>query len=394
MIAKDIRIEGFDARTWTNLVSLFAPNVAYRTHKAPRASDAPEIHAGVLTERTRTGEDQPVTEPRGTLFLVVTPRGRVLSARHSVRGRVKGLTYEGHGSLESLAREHGARRVLVLREGAVEEVTERATARLERHDDYGAQLLTVMRTIRDAMDTGAIHVWPRPFAGVPIPTAPLISRAMDGVLPDDHAMVLGVFSRGTLWTFAALRRSAGEIDRVIGPDVVLRWTGPLGGDFRRDHRVIADAVTTNLAPVHLGIFAEVEDLTALLRSNEPGAWARAIVSRDIIVHPTPPYVAVALAADGVRAAAKRTESWLAGTGALEALSQLAPIASYVRGRVGEVASVTSLLGFDPLKLLAAWLERADDDVAGAKAPHADARASDDEGDAPREDAPPRTGEDE
>lgn len=373
MIAEDIRIEGFDARTWTNLVSLFAPNVAYRTQKAPRASDAPEIDE----------EDLEGTKARGTLFLVVTPKGRVLSARHSIRGRVKGLTYEGRGSLEMLAKDHGARRVLVIREGAVEELVERATARLERHDDYGAQLLTVIRAVRDATDSGSIEVWPRPFAGIPIPTAPLISRAMDGVLPDDHSLVLAVFSRGTLWSFAALRRSAGEVDRILGPDVVLRWTGALGGDFRRDHRIIAEAVATNLAPVHLGVFAEVDDLTALLRNDEPGAWARAIVSRDIIVHPTPPYVAVALAADGVRAAAKRTEAWLAGTGALEALGQLAPLASYLRGRVGEVASVTSLLGFDPLKLLAAWLERADDDVEGARET-AGARpdASDDEGDLP------------
>ncbi len=373
MIAEDIRIEGFDARTWTNLVSLFAPNVAYRTKKAPRASDAPEIDEEALEG----------TAAKGTLFVVVTPKGRVLSARHSVRGRVKGLTYEGAGSLETLASAHAARRVVVIREGAVEELVERATARLDRHDDYGAQMLTVIRAMRDAIDAGSIDVWPRPFAGIPIPTAPLISRAMDGVLPDGHALILAVFSRGTLWSFAALRRSSGEIDRIIGPDVVLRWTGALGGDFRRDHRVIAEAVAARLAPVHVGIFAEVDDLTALLRSNEPGAWARAIVSRDIIVHPTPPYVAVALAADGMRAVAKRTESWLAGTGALEAMSQLAPLASYVRDRVGEVASVTGMLGFDPLKLLAAWLERADDDVSGAEeTERARPDAIDDEGDGP------------
>jgi len=120
--------------------------------------------------------------------------------------------------------------------------------------------------------------------------------------------------------------------------------------------VISEAVGRHLAPVHLGIYADEQDLRALLRDPRPGAWTRAVVSRDIIVQPTPPYIAVALAADGMRAAARRTESWMEGTAVKNVLAQIAPLASFVRGRAAEVASVTQLLGFDPLKLLAAWLE--------------------------------------
>ena len=35
-------------------------------------------------------------------------------------------------------------------------------------------------------------------------------------------------------------------------------------------------------------------------------------------------------------------------------------ATYVRGRVSEVASVTATLGFDPLKVLSIWLRRAEE----------------------------------
>ena len=82
--------------------------------------------------------------------------------------------------------------------------------------------------------------------------------------------------------------------------------------------------------------------------------------------PTPPYVAVALGADAARAFAQRTTNWLGG---IDALASLGPVATYVRGRIAEIASVTQMLGFDPLKLLATTLARSDEANA------AEARAS-------------------
>ena len=45
MISSDVRIQGFDARAFTNLVSLFAPNVVWRNERDPLDSDAPENSA-------------------------------------------------------------------------------------------------------------------------------------------------------------------------------------------------------------------------------------------------------------------------------------------------------------------------------------------------------------
>ncbi|MCC6875873.1 MAG: hypothetical protein IT378_16315, partial [Sandaracinaceae bacterium] len=55
-------------------------------------------------------------------------------------------------------------------------------------------------------------------------------------------------------------------------------------------------------------------------------------------------------------------------GGIDALAPLAPIATFLRGRVAEVASVTATLGFDPLKLLASWLRRAEEQPDEAAAP--------------------------
>lgn len=346
MISGALRFEGFDSRSWTNLVSLFAPDVVNKLAREGADSDAPELEPHERAERAR-----------GSLIVVIDDRGRVLAAFHSVYGRVAGVRYDGPDSLAALAQEHAAQRCFVLREGVMEEIGERVARRVAADDDYVAQLLVVARAVREMNEAGLLLTWPRPLANVPIPTIGMVRRALDTVLPDEHALVLVVFSGGAPWTAMALRRQDGLIDRIAGPDLVMRWTGPLGGDWRRDYRVITDAVARHVAPVHLGVFTERRTLEELLRSPDPGAWAKAVAVRDVIVHPAPPYVAVALGADAVRAVAQRSARWLGG---IDALGQLAPLASFVRGRVAEVRSVNATLGFDPLQVLALWLRRAED----------------------------------
>lgn len=333
MISEDVRLEGFDARRWTRLVELFLP---------------PSVVEGQKDERAL-----------GTLVVVVSSSGRVRRAIHTRRGpmpALAGRTYGDPGLLATLAREHHAHRVVVIREGALEQVADEVALRLHRGDDYVSQWLVLIRAVREALDAGAMHVHPRPYAAIPVPTTPMISRALDGVIPDGTAIVLATFDGDQLATLVALRRERGEIDRVVGPDVVLGWTGALGGDWRRDHRILTDRVAEHLAPVHLGLYAQHDDLHALLRNRAPGAWAEAVATRHVVLQPSPPYVAVALGADAMRAAAQRSREVLAG---IDALAPFAPFARLVRSRIGEIASVTSTLGFDPLKALAVWLDRVD-----------------------------------
>lgn len=338
MISPQLRFEGFDAGSWTNLLSLFAPGLVERIEEDPPDTNVQEIETSTA----------PTSERSGSVVIVRNDAGRVLKAFHTVHGRIRDLRYESPNDLPRIAETYGAYRAIVLLEGVLEEVVERLAVRIHRNDDYIAQWLMLARIFREMVDAGNIHLHPNPMASIPVPTPAMVRRAIDVVLPDGHAVVLVLWHDEALWTGVVLRRQGGTIDYVAGPDMLARWTGPLGGDWRRDYRIISQAVSRAVAPVHLGIFAEVSTVQALLRSPDPGAWARAAMVRDLLVHPTPPYIAVALGADAVRAAARSTSKWLGG---YDAFSILNPVADYVRGRISEVTSVTQTLGFNPLKLL-------------------------------------------
>ncbi|MCA9603382.1 MAG: hypothetical protein KC417_15220, partial [Myxococcales bacterium] len=165
-----------------------------------------------------------------------------------------------------------------------------------------------------------------------------------------------LWQRGEPWTSVAVRRMGGEIDWIAGPDLISRWTGPLGGDWRRDHRVIAAAVARNMAPVHVGLFSEEHIVRDLLRTPDAGRWARAAAVRDIAFYPTPAYVGVALGADVVRSATRQAASFLGG---LKLFESIAPIAAELRSRVTDVASVSAALGFNPLEALGRFLRGED-----------------------------------
>jgi hypothetical protein len=364
MISSDVRIQGFDARAFTNLVSLFAPNVVFRQERDPADSDAPEhsvLEPRVLERRAQDEARGELPERDGSLVVVVSKHGKVRKAFHTVHGRVRDLELAGLDRLEGLPEMYGAKRVIALREGSLEDLFARASSRMHREDDYIAQVLHVIRAIREEMDEGRIVVHPRPFPSIPLPTPQLVRRTLDSVLPDDRSFVLAVWRGHSLWTAVILRRRAGEIDWIAGPDQLLAWTGPLGGDWRRDHRLVSQAAAEHVAPVHLGLYGDLRSVRRLLRSREAGAWAKAVASREVILHPTPPYVAVALGADAARRVAQKSSAMFGGglLGGLDPLRRLAPLLSVLRNRVGEVASVTQALGFDPLKLLAQFLERVD-----------------------------------
>ncbi|MCA9581149.1 MAG: hypothetical protein KC416_05100 [Myxococcales bacterium] len=317
MLSKDIAIDGFDAASWAKIVSLFSP-------------------------------DQ---EQGATVFIFLGESDEVLAAYDTGEGRFELDSFQ-IDDLPEVVHRRKARWGVALRRGAIEELEERMALRLRRGEDYVAQLLTSLRVLRELHDSNQIRICPDALTRVPVPSPAMVRRALDTILPDGHTALAVLWQRGDPWSAVAIRRSGGAIDHVVGPETIARWTGPLGGDWRRDHRVVVQAVSRELGPVHIGLFSEVGTMRDLLRNPNPGAWATAAAVRDVAFFPSPPYVTAALGADLVRAAAEQTAQLVGGLGILETV---VPLAAQFRARVTDMASVTATLGFNPLRVLGEML---------------------------------------
>ncbi|MBI5513878.1 MAG: hypothetical protein HY909_08930 [Deltaproteobacteria bacterium] len=349
MIAPGTRIEGFDARSWHRLVTLVAPGFA---------SQAP--HA----RHTRRGE------PGGALLVFFDDDRAV--CLHSHRGALPTDGWEGPSGLEAFARRWDTRFAVALRVGAWEALLDRVAGRMLPGDDGWTTLTQVLGAARELEDEGSLALLPKLGAGVPLPPTEVLRRAWDLVLPDGQTAALALFDDGALDTALVLVRRRGRVEQVLGPEALLRRTGPLGGDPRRDYRVIHAALEASLPPVAFGVYASTEVVRALLR-GEPGDWARALAVRDVLVHPMPPWLAMTTGASALRGAAVQTRRLL---GALEANELLGPFSRQLRGLadLAGALDVRGLLGFDPLGLLASLLRRSrseptrDDPGEGPDAP--------------------------
>lgn len=330
MIGDGVRFEGFDTHGWLSLIGLF--------QRAP--DEAAEAGAAVARRR-------------GVLVLITDAHDVPRAGFVTGRGALDPDTCREPWPLERLCRRLGAERAVALQIGALEELTERATERMSPGVDYAAQWLALLESARELEDEGKLRFWPA-RARVPLPTPAMLKRVLDLILPDDRVLLVTLWDGEAVDTGFALLRSGGTITRVVGPELLREWAGPLGGDYRRDHRVLQRAVERALGPLQLGLFAQRARVRELLRDPSPGAWARAVALREVIISPVPAYVHVAVGADLARAAGHRARSFLFG---LDLYGYVAPAARFAREHVTRIGSATSILGFNPLQILAERLRK-------------------------------------
>jgi hypothetical protein len=328
VLTPDVRFEGFTAEDWQRCLRLFKP------HSAPQREP---------------------TRPAGGLF-VIHDGTRIRKVLHTSKGRAPAGS-PWPVELRELAEQHQADWVVAAHTGALDECMERFGARAARGQDFLTQTLLLVAIVREMLLEGAIDRWPRRLRGVPLPSDAMVRRALDVLCPDHQCVVLGTFDQGELYTALVARRRGGAFDLLAGPDGLRPQMGLLSGDWRRDYRHLARAVSDQYGPIGFGCFAEFGTFRALEVDPRPGAWGRAVALRDIVLSPMPAAVGLALGFDGARYAAQGLRSL---TEQFAPLGVFPPVLNKVRKRIRAVTGdrdLRAILGFDPMAILRALLER-------------------------------------
>ena len=188
---------------------------------------------------------------------------------------------------------------IVLRDRAMAGFADYLAEPLDGDGDFAARVMRFVRVIRELGNGNLLRVWPNPLLDLFLPVAPAAAPAADVLLPEDHAVVLGVFDEGELWTGAVLRRRGKRFDTLAGPSAMIEWTGPLGGDWRRDQRLIVRAVDRELGVVHAGVFMELPTARSIFIERQAGGWALAYAMRNLLVYPLPAFARAALGVNAV-----------------------------------------------------------------------------------------------
>jgi hypothetical protein len=328
VLTHDVRFEGFTATDWTRVQSLFQARKVAGGERDP--------------ERLRGG------------VVAIHGGGKLKKLVHSEAGRLRldDAAPDWPLSAEALAHRCAASWALIVEAGALESIMDRFGARSRRGDDLTVQALTLLELARSELVAGRIELFPHRLKGFPIPSAAVVRSTLDTICPVNHTVLVGLFDAGELWTSVALRRREDGIDLILGPDEIRADMGLLAGDFRRDYRHLARAVEGRAGPIALGCYAESTTLRALEVNPAPGAWARAVATRDVILSPLPPALTIPLGIDAGRAALSALRAIAERLDPLGVVNPAIERAKEVIARDG-----VQVLGFDPLELLRRALSR-------------------------------------
>jgi hypothetical protein len=323
VISEDFAFFGFDDTSWDRLVSLF------------------------LGEN---GEEK----PHGVLVVVVNAERAPVASFHTATGSLDPGALPAAANLEELCAATGAGACIVIRERAMADIEDYLAEPLDPDQDFATRVMRFAHVLRELGNGNWLRIWPNPLPDLVLSAAPAATPAIDFLLPDGHCVVLGVFEEGKLWTGAVLRRRSGDFDVFAGPVAISEWAGPLGGAWRRDHRVLTRAIERELGPIHIGLFMELRTARALLTGRQAGDWAMAYATRGLMVHPLPAYAAAGLGVDVLSGAVQY---------ALQALEQMdaeeiLDIAEGFWRGLTDGKGLEGLLGFSPAQMISGALDKA------------------------------------
>ena len=334
MITRDVSFEGFSAADWRRLADVFqAPAGSHRKRQRPAAK------GGVVA---------------------VTTGQRLRKLLHTKRGRIALEGAEWPMELGTLADQEQASWAVQITSGALEELAERFSLRIRREQEYIEQALELLRVLRELETEGLLRLWPQRFADVPLPSAGVITRALDLLCSEGRSIALGVFDGGELYTAFVARRHGLGFDRIVGPDELRPRMGLLSGDFRRDWGHLGAAIEREIGELALGCYGELRTFQSLAEKDEPGALTLAIASRDLVISPANTALVLPVGLDLGRAAFHGLRGLAMRFGAGSFLRSDGPLGPAL-DRAEEFVSrdLANLLGFNPWSLLVKAFSRDD-----------------------------------
>lgn len=255
--------------------------------------------------------------------------------------------------LRRLRRDHRATWAVACGASALRRLDAALSRAFDPSADLVACLLALAHEVRAARMAGEFLFSPALLDDVPIPTANQVRSAFDLVLPDDRTALLYAFGpQGLSFGFAAEKRR-GRIVRVAGHDA-LGGIAVRGAQWRAAVPRILQETAQRFAPPAVGVFGEEGALRRIVFGTEPAALPRALATRDLILDPLPPWLAVLLGLDTAAKAAGTARSLLRRFDPLGLAERLDParLAGDLQRRFGAENPLTRALGFDLLALLA------------------------------------------
>ncbi len=287
-------------------------------------------------------------------MVVVDGERRAVASFHTATGSLDPDTLPSLNDLGALCEATDAGACILMRQRAMNDIEHYLAEPLDPSQDFATRVMRFARVVRELGNGNWLRIWPNPLPDLLLAAAPAAKPVIDLLLPDGQSIVLGVFEDGALWTGAVLRRSGRTLDVLAGPGAMSQWAGPLGGAWRRDHRVLTRAIERELGPIHVGLFMERSTSRTLFTGGQAGEWALAFATRQLMVHPLPAFAAAGLGIDVLGGATQYALQALEG---IDSEEMVTIVRGFWRG-LTDGKGLEGLLGFSPANAISGALDKA------------------------------------
>ena len=258
MLSANINVQDIDGAHWRRFLSLLShplPSIGAHPAKMPVIL---LIEKNTLQKALRIGE-----------------------------GVLTGVSWSGPDSLPSLHKTLNASWVLAIEVEALSALLQEFEAQWRFGQDIAADTLDYLHLLRTKLGHG-FYLYPRPFANLPIPPMEVWKRFVDLLLPDGQCVAFYVFEHQQIWTSFIMGKQGGEID-LLTTHEALRPAPPME-QGRTDARPLVNAISKQIRPVHIGLFAERSVWLSLLASGSRTAFASAVSEGTVLLDPAPSWL--------------------------------------------------------------------------------------------------------